>query len=115
MPGFTLFIYLDIYDNIMLEKIFFICPSGSTVHAGWLSINRISTLDKSSFAIMSPASTFIRSLEVKDSIQTSTIYQKKLAEYINYKRMERKLVKTDELLERIRKSEEEKDEAYRKK
>jgi hypothetical protein len=54
-------------------------------------------------------------LEVKDSIQTSTIYQKKLAEYINYKRMERKLVKTDELLERIRKSEEEKDEAYRKK
>jgi len=35
-------------------------------------------------------------------IQTSTIYQKKFAEYIDYRRIERKLVETDELYERLK-------------
>ena len=36
-------------------------------------------------------------------IQTSTVYQKRFGEYVCYRRNERKLVKTDELLEQIRK------------
>ena len=66
-------------------------------------------------ALENPKLTKTDVMRLRTLIQTSTIYQKKLAEYINYKRIERKLVKTDELLERIRKSEEEKNEAYRKK
>ena len=42
-------------------------------------------------------------MRLRTLIQTSTIYQKKLAEYIDYRRIERKLVETDELFERLKK------------
>ena len=47
-------------------------------------------------------------MRLRTLIQTSTVYQKRFAEYVGYRRNERKLVKTDELLEQIRKSREEK-------
>ena len=40
------------------------------------------------------------------------IYQKRFVEYVGYKRIERKLVKTDELLEQIRKSREDQEETW---
>ena len=48
-------------------------------------------------------------MRLRTLIQTSTIYQKKLAEYIDYRRIERKLVETDEMFERLKKDREEKE------
>ena len=55
-------------------------------------------------ALENPKLTKTDVMRLKTLIQTSTIYQKRLAEYVGYKRIERKLVATDELLERCLKS-----------
>jgi len=59
-------------------------------------------------ALEDPKLTKTDIMRLRTLIQTSTIYQKRFAEYVGYRRIERKLVKTDELLEQIRKSSEEK-------
>ena len=59
-------------------------------------------------ALENPKLTKTDVMRLKTLIQTSTFYQKKLAEYIDYRRIERKLVETDELFERLKKEREEK-------
>ena len=59
-------------------------------------------------ALENPKLTKTDVMRLRTLIQTSTIYQKKLAEYIDYRRIERKLVETDELFERLKKEREEK-------
>ena len=60
-------------------------------------------------ALENPKLTKTDVMRLRTLIQTSTIYQKKLAEYIDYRRIERKLVETDELFERLKKDREEKE------
>ena len=55
-------------------------------------------------ALENPALTKIDVMRLRTLIQTSTIYQKKFAEYVGYKKNERKLIATDELLEQCAKS-----------
>ena len=43
-------------------------------------------------------------MRLRTLIQTSTIYQKKFAEYIGYRKIERKVIEVNELLERLGKS-----------
>ena len=47
-------------------------------------------------------------MRLRTLIQASTIYQKRLAEYVDYRRIERKLVEMDEFFERLKKDREEK-------
>ena len=42
-------------------------------------------------------------MRLRTLIQTSTVYQKRYAEYVDYRRIERKLVKADELFARLKK------------
>ena len=46
-------------------------------------------------------------------IQTSTIYQKRFAEYVDYRRIERKLIAANEMFDRIKKSRETKNESLK--
>jgi len=55
-------------------------------------------------ALENPKLTKTDVMRLRTLIQTSTIYQKRFAEYIGYKRIERKLVATDEKLEQYVKS-----------
>ena len=55
-------------------------------------------------ALENPKLTKTDVMRLRTLIQTSTIYQKRLAEYVGYKKIERKLVAADELLERCAKS-----------
>ena len=55
-------------------------------------------------ALENPKLTKTDVMRLRTLIQTSTIYQKRLAEYVGYKRIERKLVATDEKLEQYVKS-----------
>ena len=54
-------------------------------------------------ALENPKLTKADVMRLRTLIQTSTIYQKKLAEHIDYRRIERKLVETDELFEQLKK------------
>ena len=55
-------------------------------------------------ALENPALTKIDVMRLRTLIQTSTIYQKKFAEYVGYKKIERNLIDANELLERCAKS-----------
>ena len=55
-------------------------------------------------ALENPKLTKTDVMRLRTLIQTSTIYQKRLTEYVGYKKIERKLVAADELLERCVKS-----------
>ncbi|MFH1327448.1 MAG: sigma factor-like helix-turn-helix DNA-binding protein [Candidatus Bathyarchaeota archaeon] len=55
-------------------------------------------------ALENPKLTKTDVMRLRTLIQTSTIYQKRLAEYVGYKKIERKLVATDEKLEQYVKS-----------
>ena len=54
-------------------------------------------------ALENPKLTKTDVMRLRTLIQTITIYQKKFAEYIDYRRIERKLVETDEMFERLKK------------
>ena len=55
-------------------------------------------------ALEDPKLTKTDVMRLRTLIQTSTIYQKRYAEYVDYRRIERKLVEMDELFERLKKS-----------
>ena len=55
-------------------------------------------------ALENPKLTKTDVMRLRTLIQTSTIYQKRLAEYVGYRKIERKLVATDEKLEQYVKS-----------
>ena len=54
-------------------------------------------------ALEDPKLTKTDIMRLRTRIQTSTVYQKRFAEYVGYRRNERKLVKTDELFARLKK------------
>ena len=45
-------------------------------------------------------------MRLRTLIQTSTVYQKRFAEYVGYRRIERKLIVANEMFDRIKKSRE---------
>ena len=60
-------------------------------------------------ALEDPKLTKTDVMRLRTLIQASTIYQKRYAEYVDYRRIERKLVKADEMFERLKKDREEKE------
>ena len=60
-------------------------------------------------ALEDPKLTKTDVMRLRTLIQASTIYQKRLAEYVDYRRIERKLVEMDEFFERLKKDREEKE------
>jgi len=60
-------------------------------------------------ALEDPKLTKTDVMRLRTLIQTSTIYQKRLAEYMDYRGIERKLIQLDEQFERLKKDREEKE------
>ena len=60
-------------------------------------------------ALEDPKLTKTDVMRLRTLIQASTIYQKRYAEYVDYRRIERKLVAADEMFERLKKDREEKE------
>ncbi len=60
-------------------------------------------------AIEDPKLTKTDIMRLRTLIQTSTIYQKRFAEYVGYRQIERKLIEADEMFERLKKDREEKE------
>ena len=64
-------------------------------------------------ALEDPKLTKTDIMRLRTFIQTSTIYQKRFAEYVDYRRNERKVIVMDELFERLKKSRETKNESLK--
>jgi hypothetical protein len=58
-------------------------------------------------ALENPNLTKTDVMRLRTLIQTSTIYQKRFAEYVGYRYLERKVIQANEMFERIRKTREE--------
>ena len=60
-------------------------------------------------ALEDPKLTKTDIMRLRTLIQTSTIYQKRFAEYVGYRQIERKLIEANEMFERLKKDREEKE------
>jgi len=64
-------------------------------------------------ALEDPKLTKTDIMRLRNLIQTSTIYQKRFAEYVGYRRIERILIAANEMFERLKKSRETKNESLK--
>ena len=60
-------------------------------------------------ALENPKLTKTDVMRLRTLIQTSTIYQKRFAEYVGYRKIERKLIEADEMFARLKKDREDKE------